>query len=94
MAPQLVKSYNDKISTNPDVDLIHIALEDKAPALAWAKKEQFPWPHIMQKDMGRFLGKYFKNVAPTYALIDREGKVLANGKAAIFAKIAELAPEA
>jgi hypothetical protein len=90
----LVKSYNEKIVTNPDVDMVHIALEDKSPALEWAKKESFPWPHIMEKDMGRFLGKYFKNVAPTYVLIDRDGTVLANGKAAIFAKIAELAPEA
>lgn len=73
--------------------MIHIALEDKSKALAWAKKESFPWPHIMQKDMGKFLGKYFKNVAPTYVLIDREGDVLANGKSAIFATLAKLAPQ-
>ena len=74
--------------------MVQIALEDKSAALAWAKKESFPWPHIMEKDMGRTLGKYFKNVAPTYVMVDREGKVLANGKGGCFAKAAELAPEA
>lgn len=88
-----MKSYNAEIAPNPDVDMIHIALEDKDAALAWAKKESFPWPHIMEKDMNKFLGQYFKNVAPTYVLINREGEVLANDKGSIFAKLAELAPQ-
>ncbi len=89
-----MKSYNAQIAKNSDVDMIHIALEEDSAALKWAKKEQFPWPHIMQNNMGSFLKKYFKGFAPTYVLVDREGKVLANGKGPIFEKIAELAPEA
>ena len=86
-------SYKDKIAPNPDVDMIHFALEDEDPALEWAKKEGFPWPHIMKDDMSKFFAKYVGNAVPTYVMIDREGEILAKGKGACFAKAAELAPQ-
>jgi hypothetical protein len=87
-----VKSYNAEIATKESVEFIHFSL-DRTPkaALAWAKKENFPWAHILpdqHSDSG--LKKYAKNYVPYYMLIDKEGKILAEGKQAVFAKVRAL----
>lgn len=90
-----MKSYNEKIAPNPDVDIVLISRDDGSrEALNWSKQAKFPWPQIMKKDTSKFLLKYYGGGVPTYVLIDRTGAILAKGKAASFAKIAELAPEA
>lgn len=90
-----MKSYNEKIASNPNVDLVLISRDDGSrEALEWSKKVKFPWPQVMKKDTSKFFLQHYGGGVPTYVLIDREGKALAKGKAACFAKIAELAPEA
>ena len=90
-----MKSYNDKIATNPLVDLVLVSRDDsKSDALKWSKQVKFPWPQIMKTDMSKFLQKHAGNGVPNYVLMDQSGTILARGKAASFAKIAELAPEA
>ena len=86
-----MKSYNEKIATNPAVDMIHLSRDnDKGSALDWAKKESFPWPTIMKSDTGEFFTKHYGGGVPTYVLIDREGTKIATGKADIFAKLDSL----
>ncbi|MDG1357109.1 MAG: thioredoxin-like domain-containing protein [Akkermansiaceae bacterium] len=91
-APQLVKSFNKKIATNNKVELIHVSL-DRSPqaALAWAKQEKFPWVHVLpDKYADSGLLKYYKNSVPHYVLIDKGGKILAEGSPAIFDMLDEL----
>lgn len=84
-----MKSFNEKIATNDKVEFIHFSL-DRSPdaALAWAKKEKFPWIHILPaKHDASGLKKYAKNFVPYYMMIDGEGNIVAEGKQAIFDKI-------
>jgi|TARA_B110000908_G_scaffold74107_1_gene89316 hypothetical protein len=87
-----VKSYNSDIATNDKVEFIHYSLDrTDAAALKWAKKESFPWAHILPaKHAVSGLAKYAKNFVPYYMLIDKDGKILAEGSRAIFAKIKTL----
>ena len=86
-----MKSYQDKIATNPAVELIFLSQDDDdGDTLNWAKKEKFPWPTIMQGDVSRFFLKHFDGAVPTFVLIDRKGKKLTSGKEAIFDKLDSL----
>lgn len=87
-----MEKYNADIATNDNVEFIHFSLDrsDKA-ALTWAKKEKFPWAHILPaKHKASGLEKYAKNYVPYYMLIDKEGKILAEGSQAVFAKVKSL----
>lgn len=91
LAPRMVKTYNDKIGTNPAVEMIHLSRDDdKGDALNWAKKEKFPWPTIMQDDTSSFFSKHFGGAVPTFVLIDCDGKVLANDERTIFENLGNL----
>lgn len=86
-----MKSYKEQVATNPAVDMIHLSRDsDDGAALDWAKKESFPWPHIMKDDVEEFFLKHYGGGVPTYVLIDREGNKLATGKGACFAKLDSL----
>ncbi len=87
-----MKSYNSDIATNDKVEFIHYSLDrTDAAALKWAKKESFPWARILPAKHGASgLQKYAKNYVPYYMLIDKEGKILAEGAQAVFAKIKTL----
>ncbi|MBT8037942.1 MAG: hypothetical protein KJO21_10400 [Verrucomicrobiae bacterium] len=87
-----MKSYKQEIVPKENVEFIHFS-RDRTPAaaLVWAKKEKFTWPHILpsrHRDSG--LQKYAKNFVPYYMLIDKDGKILAEGKQAVFAKVKTL----
>lgn len=87
-----MKSYETEIATRDNVEFIHFSL-DRTPkaALAWAKKEKFPWAHVLPAKHGASgLQKYAKNFVPYYMLIDKEGKILAEGSRAVFAKVKTL----
>jgi hypothetical protein len=86
-----VSKYKSKIATNPAVEMIHAALEKEDAALQWAKKESFPWPTVIGKDLKKAgLEKYATAFVPGYILIDKNGKKLAEGSPGAFAKIEEL----
>ena len=88
-----MKSYNKEIASNDKVEMIHISRDnDEKAALAWAKKAKFPWPTLSKKDSSKekFLMSHYGGGVPTYVLVDIDGKRLATGKAAIWAKLSEL----
>ena len=91
-----MESYHEKIAGNDQVELIHFSYdESEADALKWAKKEKLPWPTVLPDkqeatDLERFAGDY----VPEYILIDKDGKVIANGKDECFAEIAKLGDKA
>ena len=91
-APQLVKSYNDKIAPKKNLEFILYSLDrSDDSALDWAKKEKFPWAHILSNKHSKSgLSKYKKNFVPYFVMIDAEGKILAEGKSGVFAKAEEL----
>jgi len=84
-----VKSYNANIANNPKAELILLSRDrSEDAATAWAKKENMPWPTLMKEDTdSTFLKPYGLRYLPTYILVDRNGKKIATGKEAAFAKI-------
>ncbi len=90
-----MKQYNEEIATNPAVEMIHASLDrDKKAAESWAAKEGFPWPTVMMdkiKESG--LEEYMPRGVPNYKLLSKDGKIVAEGKGEVFAKVAELKKE-
>ena len=87
-----MKSYESEIAPKENVKFIHFSPDrTDAAALAWAKKEKFPWAHILPaKHASQGLQRYAKNDVPYYVLIGRVGKVLAEGARAVFSKMKTL----
>ena len=58
--------YNKEIVGNKNVEFIHVSFDnEKADALAWAKKEKFPWLHVMKKNMVKAdLAKFLFELGP------------------------------
>ena len=87
-----MESYNTLIKPKKNVELIFISCDrSEDAALKWAIKENFPWPTVLPDKLRRSgLEKYAQRGIPSYTLIDKEGKILAQGKYACFEKIKEL----
>jgi hypothetical protein len=87
-----VKSYNDKIAPLKNVELVMMSYDKSSEdALAWAKKESFPWPTVLGDDKKEVhFGSVEVLSIPTYILFDKDGKVVAKGKEKIFAEIAKM----
>lgn len=87
-----MESYNESIANNPKTELIHLSQDGTSDAAAaWAKKANMPWPTLMKDDIDTdFLEPYGITSLPTYILVDRDGKAVATGKHAAFAKIKEM----
>ena len=86
--------FNKEIASNENVEFIHVSLDrNEVSALEWAKKENFPWLHVMNKDIAKADLVKFKteNFVPFYCFIDKDGKVLAKGSHASFEKAKEVA---
>lgn len=83
-----MKKYNEEIANNEKVEFIHFSLDRAdAAALKWAKKESFPWAHVLPKQHTKSgLKKYAKSFVPYYVLLSKDGKVVAEGKQATFQK--------
>lgn len=87
-----METYNKKIATNDQVELIHVSLDlDEEPAIEWAKTNTFPWPTVLNKNAKESgLMKYEGPSVPHYALIDKNGTLITEGKLESFEKIKEL----
>jgi hypothetical protein len=89
-----VAKFNKEIAGNENVEFIHVSLDsNEESALEWAKKENFPWLHVMKTsiakaDLAKFKTERF---VPFYCFVDKDGKVLAKGSQASFAKAKEFA---
>ena len=85
-------TYNNNIATNDQAELVHVSMDRcKVSATKWAKAVNFPWPTVLpKKQRSSGLMKYAGRGVPHYVLIDKEGKRLAEGKAACFQKLSEL----
>jgi|TARA_B100001105_G_scaffold247965_1_gene233185 hypothetical protein len=88
----LVKQYKEEVADHPSVEMIHVSLDDdKKAAESWAAKEGFPWPTVMKDNLERSgLGDYLPRGIPNYKLISMDGEIVAEGKGAVFQKVAEL----
>ena len=102
-APQLVEKYNSQIADTPNVEFVHVSLDQNDDAAeGWAEKEKFPWLTILPDDAEKSGLKEYKttNSVPEYHLVDAEGNTIvagSAGNAAAFQKIKEIAeakPEA
>ena len=53
-------------------------------ALAWSKKENFPWPQVMRENVKSHYNfmQYRNRYVPQYVLVDKSGKKVADGLAA------------
>jgi len=87
-----VKSYQEIIAPKKNVELIFMSCDrSEDAALKWAVKESFPWPTVLADKRKRSgLSEYAQRGIPSYTLIDKEGKIIAQGKHASFEKIKEL----
>ncbi len=91
----MVKQYKTEVADNPAVEMVHVSLDrDKNAAEAWAAKEGFPWPTVlMDKLKASGLEDYMPRGVPNYKLLSKDGKIVAEGKGEVFAKVAELNKE-
>ncbi|NIP98757.1 MAG: hypothetical protein GWO24_37270 [Akkermansiaceae bacterium] len=87
-----MEQYKDEVAENPKVEMIHVSLDaDEGAAEAWAAKMGFPWPTVMRAKVDRSgLEAYMPRGIPNYKLIDKDGKLVAEGKGQVFQKIADL----
>jgi hypothetical protein len=89
-----VEKYNSKIAKLDGLELVQVSVDnDLSKAVAWAKKESFPWPTILKTDIQKTLVKNIKtNAVPTYVLIDKEGKEItrAHDSASVMKKFEEV----
>ncbi len=85
--PQLVATYNEKLASDDRVELVMMNRDTgpggEAKALAWAKKEKFPWPIVLPsvKDWNKKFSfmQYRNRYVPQYILIDKDGEKVAEG---------------
>jgi hypothetical protein len=87
-----VETYNKLIAPNDKIELLLVSHDtDEDRSETWAAKLHFPWPIVPSDKIKRAgLEKYDPKGIPKYKLIDKNGKILATGHDAVFAKINEL----
>lgn len=86
-----MEDYNKDVATNDKVEMVHISRDrDDKAALKWAQDSKLPWPTIMAGDAKAPLMEHYGNAVPGFVLVDREGKKVAAGKGAIWAKLKSL----
>ena len=85
-----MKTYNASIKGNDKVELILMSADrTDQKALDWSKKESFPWPQVMAKNVSRDFNfmQYRSRYVPQYLLIDNKGEKVAEGLAASLKKL-------
>ena len=87
-----MESYQNEIAGKSKVLMVHLSLDDVPDeALAWAKKEKFPWLTVPEAKVPSVeLDEFTDGGVPDYVLLAPDGEVLARGKDGVFAKIKTL----
>ena len=89
-----MEKYNDKISAMDNVEMVQASMDhDPAKAAEWAKKESFPWPTVLNEDIAKTALKDVVVLGPpSYVLMDRDGKILAQAhdSETVMNKLAEV----
>ncbi|NNC90314.1 MAG: hypothetical protein HKN82_17815 [Akkermansiaceae bacterium] len=87
-----MEKYKSKVADEPAVEMIHVSLDrDDSVAESWAASVGMPWPTVMRDKLERSgLSEYSPRGIPHYLLVDAAGNKLAEGSAAVFAKVDEL----
>lgn len=89
----MAEKYKKSIEKNDKVAFVHVSQDyESKDAEKWAAKEKFPWLTVLPENyQGSGLrGYYAEAIVPFYTMLDAEGKEVARGADAIFAKIGEL----
>jgi hypothetical protein len=88
----LVESYKSHLAGQSKVLMVHLSYDDEpTEALAWAKKEQFPWLTVLEPKVPSVdLEEFTDGGVPDYVLLSADGEVLARGKDEVFEKIKSL----
>ena len=87
----MLEKYKKHIVPNPNVELIHASYDEKEKnALKWAKKENFPWPTVLQPEWEAVGLMEYDAFAGEIVLVDSSGKMITKDEDEAFAKIAEL----
>ncbi len=86
-----MKYYNSTIKDNAKLEFIHVSQDDdKKKAFDWTKSAYLPWLTVLKnKARSSGLGK-FDSGTPSYALVDKNGKILASGEKEVMEKVKEL----
>ena len=86
-----MKYFLGHISGNPKVEFIHVSQdEDTKDAIDWAKSAQFPWLTVPSAKIKAAGLDSYDGGTPSYALVNKHGRVLATTEEAAMAKIKEL----
>ena len=81
--------YKKDIDKKRKVELVQMSQDTKlSDAASWAKKEKFPWPTVLYQDQeSTMLTKYASRGIPHYILVDRNGKIQAQGFTDVVRKV-------
>lgn len=87
-----MESYKKHLADSTKILMVHLSYdEEPAEALAWARKENFPWLTVPNdKAEAAGLEQYSEGFVPEYVLLNPAGEVLVRGKDEVFKKIEEL----
>ncbi len=81
--PTLVKYYNDTKPKHPEFEIVYIMTETPEDTGKFAKELGFAWRAVEYATTGKMpvtnAGKTFSDLIPQLVVMDRSGKVLANG---------------
>jgi hypothetical protein len=82
-APALIKYYNDTKPKHPEFEIVYIMTETPEDTGKFARELGFSWRAVEYETTGKMpvtnAGKTFSDLIPQLVVMDRTGKVLANG---------------
>ena len=66
--------------------------ENATKALAWARKESFPWPHVFKQDIDQSWNfmQYRNEFVPQYILVDSDGVKIIEGFPEILTHLSKI----
>lgn len=79
-APQFIKFYNDAKPKHPEMEVVYLTIEDLPETYQFAKELGFNWRTVSYENTTMpSVNPYIDGRIPQLIVMDRSGKVLANG---------------
>jgi hypothetical protein len=79
-APTFIQYYNSIKSTHPEVEVVYLTIEDLPETYKFAKELGFDWRTVSYENTTMpCVNPYIDGRIPQLIVMDRDGKVLANG---------------